>query len=307
MSEAAIEARDLTKTFKGGVVAVNGLDLTAPRGVVYGLIGRNGAGKTTTLRMLMGLLRANRGTARVLGADLWTADRAARARVAYVGQEQTIYGWLTCEELCHLGGRFYERWDTARARRLAERFDVPTDRPVGALSGGQRRKVAILLALASRAEVLILDEPAGGLDPIARRQLVDEIIDLAAAGDGTTVLFSTHIITDLERVAEMVAIMDRGRIMAETRLDEMQSTTRRVQVIFAGDGPPAGFAVPGAVRTQTAGPVVTAIVRITSDAQLDEVRAIPGARVNVFDLGLEEAFIELLGPEAAGEFGETMS
>jgi len=307
MSEPAIEARDLTKTFPGGVVAVNGLDLSAPRGVVYGLIGRNGAGKTTTLRMLMGLLRANRGTARVLGEDLWTADRAARARVAYVCQEQHLYGWMTCEELCHLAEHFYERWDAARARRLTERFDVPADRPVGTLSGGQRRKVAILLALATRAEVLILDEPAGGLDPIARRQLVDEIVDLAAAGDGTTVLFSTHIITDLERVAEMVAIMDRGRIVAETRLDELQSTTRRVQVVFAGDRPPAGFKVPGAVRTQTAGPVVTAIVRITSDAQLDEVRAIPGARVNVFDLGLEEAFIELLGPEAAGEFSETPS
>ena len=307
MSELAIQVKDLSKTFPGGTVAVNGLDMSVPPGVVYGLIGRNGAGKTTALRMLLGLLRPNRGTARVLGADMWTAPRRQRARVAYVSQTQQLHAWMTAGELCHYASHFYETWDAAYARRLAERWELDWQRQVGLLSAGEQRKVSILLALAARAEVLILDEPAAGLDPVARRQLIDEIVDSLARGDGCTVLFSTHIITDLERVAEHVGIMDRGRILTQRRLEDFQTTTKRVQVVFDADRPPPGFAIPGAVRSQTAGPVVTAVVQLASDSQLDEIRQMPGARVNVFDMGLEEAFIELLGPMGAEELTEVRS
>lgn len=307
MPDLAVEARDLTKTFPGGIVAVNGLDLTVPRGVVYGLIGRNGAGKTTTLRMLLGLLRPNRGSARVLGADLLRATPADRARVAYVSQAQQIYSWMTVDELATYLAHFYPRWDQAGARRLALRFELDVTRPLGLLSGGEQRKAAILLAFAARTEVLILDEPAAGLDPIARRQLVDEIVDLVGRGDGATVLFSTHIITDLERVAEYVGIMDRGRLLSSSRLEDLQGATRRVQVIFEGDGPPAGFVVPGAVRTRTDGPVVTALVRLASESQLDDLRRLPGVRVTVFPVGLEEMFIELLGAPEPGKPAEVLS
>lgn len=307
MSDPAIEARDLSKTFPGGVVAVNGLDLAVPPGVVYGLIGRNGAGKTTALRMLMGLLRPNRGAARVLGTDLWTAPIETRARVAYVPQLQQLHAWMTPEELCHYASHFYGRWDMAYAHGLARRFDVPWDYQVGVMSGGERRKVSILLAFAARPDVLLLDEPAAGLDPIARRELIDELIEVLSRVEGCTVLFSTHIISDLERVAEHVGIMDRGRMVAAARLDELQSRTKRVQVIFEGAAPPPGFAVPGAIRSKAEGPVVTAVVRLASDAQLDEVRRLPGVRVNVFPLGLEEIFIELFGPGSRAEFTEGVS
>jgi ABC-2 type transport system ATP-binding protein len=176
---------------------------------------------------------------------------------------------------------------------------------VGVLSGGQQRKVSILLALAARPEVLLLDEPAAGLDPIARRELVDEVVEVIARGDGTTVLFSTHIISDLERLAEMVGVMDRGRMVMSSRLDDLKTRTKRVQVIFDGTHAPADFHVPGAVRETREGPVVTAVARVESDTQLDAVKRIPGARVNVFPLGLEDAFIELFGassrPELTGE------
>ena len=131
MSELAIQAEDLSKTFPGGTVAVNGLDMSVPPGVVYGLIGRNGAGKTTALRMLLGLLRPNRGTARVLGADMWTAPRRQRARVAYVSQTQQLHAWMTAGELCHYASHFYETWDAAYARRLAERWELDWQRQVG--------------------------------------------------------------------------------------------------------------------------------------------------------------------------------
>ncbi|MHC4200887.1 MAG: ABC transporter ATP-binding protein, partial [Planctomycetota bacterium] len=194
MSDPVIEAKDLTKVFPGNVVAVSRLDLTVEPGTVYGLIGRNGVGKTTALRMLMGLLRPTKGRARVLGADLMHSPRDLRQRVAYVPQEQRLHGWMTLAELCHYCSHFYDRWDGDYARELARRSGLAWDRQVGVMSGGEQRKVYILLALAARPEVLILDEPAAGLDPIARRELIDELVDVLSRNGGTTVLFSTHII-----------------------------------------------------------------------------------------------------------------
>lgn len=306
MTDYAIEIRSLTKTFPGNVTAIDDLGMTVPRGVVYGLIGRNGAGKTTMLRLLMGLLRPDRGFGHVLGMDLRTAGPPSRARVAYVSQAQQLYPWMTLEELGYYLSHFYPQWDADRCRRLAKRFEVPADRQIGVMSGGEQRKAAIVLALSTRAEIMLFDEPAGGLDPIARRQLVDEIVDLAAAGD-TTILFSTHIITDLERVAEHVGIMDHGRLINQGRLEDLHTSTRRVQVIFLEDAPPPDFTIPGAIRSHTDGPVVTALVRLDDEAELDPIRRIPGVRVNVFPLGLEEAFIDLLGPEMSRELLEVQS
>lgn len=301
MTEHAIETSDLSKTFAGGVVAVNGLDMHVPAGVVYGLIGRNGAGKTTAIRLLMGLLRANRGEARVLGRDMWTADLAHRSRVAYVAQGQRLPGWMTLAELCEYVSNFYAKWDRPYARALGDRLDLAWDRQLGLMSGGEQRKAAVLVAFAGRPDVLLLDEPAAGLDPIARRTLVDEIIDVIGAVERCTVLFSTHIISDLERVAEYVGVIDRGRIVTESKLEDMQTRTKRVQVIFDAAAPPDGFTVPGAIRSRTEGSVVTAVVRIAADNQFDQLQQTPGVRVSVFPLSLEDMFIELFGPKSPGE------
>lgn len=294
MNEPAITAIDLAKSFRGGVIAVNGLDLSVPGGAVYGLIGRNGAGKTTTLRMLMGLLRPVRGTARVLGHDLWTAPRAVRQRVTYVSQEQQLPAAKCTAELCLAFSKLHERWDFGLAGKLAKRFGIRVDAPMAALSGGEQRKVAVLLAFAARPDVLVLDEPAAGLDPIARRHLIEEIVEFLGDGGERTVLFSTHIIEDLERVAEHVGIMDRGRMVAAGRLEDLQTGMRRVQLIFNGHAVPDGFRLPGAVRSRTEGPVLTAVVRIDTPAQLEALRATPDARVADFPLGLQDLFIELL-------------
>jgi len=301
---AAIEADNLSKTFSGGLAAVSGLDLSVPAGVVYGLVGRNGAGKTTLIRMLMGLLRPTGGTGRILGRDLWDSDPSQRQRIGYVSQMHKAHEWMTISELCRYLWHFYEKWDQPYARSLAKRFDLPWDRQIGLLSGGQQRKAAILLAFAARPEVLMLDEPAAGLDPIARRELIDETVDVIAGVSPCTVFFSTHILSDLERVAEYVGIMDRGRIVTEAKLDDLQNRTKRVQVVFNSDAIPDGFEIPGAIRTKVEGPVVTSVVRMVSETQLDELHKRPDLRVNVFPLGLEEIFIDLFGPEARGEFGD---
>lgn len=295
MCADVIEARGLTKTFSAGVVAVTDLDLAIKAGAVYGLIGRNGSGKTTTLRLLLGLLLPDRGTAKVLGCEFWRAPHEARQRVAYVSQTQRLPGGASLEDLSRQLKRFYNRWDRDHARSLAESWGLPWRRPVGGMSSGEQRQAALLLAFASRPELLILDEPAAGFDPLARRALLDQILDTMTRSDGCTILLSTHIIPDLERIADHVGMMDHGRLGLSARLDDLLDCTKRVQVIFEEDECPVNFAVPGALRTMTSGAVVSSIVRWPNGNELDMLRASTGARVQVFPVGLEEIFLALFG------------
>jgi ABC-2 type transport system ATP-binding protein len=295
MNPFIIQTRNLTKTFGHDVVALSGLDLRIERGAVYGLIGRNGAGKTTTLRLLMGLLHPTQGAALVLGQELRTARASDRARVAYVSQSQQLPSWMSLSELCRCAAAFYPRWDRGFARSLAKEWGLQWERPVSQFSGGEQRKAALFLALATRPEVLLLDEPAAGLDPIARRELIDALIGLCGHGGECTVLFCTHILSDLERIADSVGILDRGRLVLNGRLDALQSRTQRVQIIFPGEMPPPRLAIPGALRCTVAGPVVTAVIQATDPEAIEKIQRWPGVRVQVFPMGLEEIFLELVG------------
>jgi len=298
MNAAVIAANGLTKTFRDGVVAVNELDLEVERGAVYGLMGRNGSGKTTTLRLLLGLLQPDRGRARVLGWDFWRAPRSVRTRAAYVSQTQKLPAGRSLEELNRCLKRFNEQWDPSRARSLADAWGLPWTRPLGCLSSGEQRKAAILLAFAGRPEVLVLDEPAAGFDLVARRELVAQIVDAITQGDGCTVLLSTHLIGDLERVADHIGVIACGRMAISARLEDLLNRTKRVQVIFDDDMPRVHFAIPGAVRTRRAGPVVNAIVQWADRGELNALRDSTNARIQVFPMGLEEIFIGLFGHDA---------
>lgn len=295
MSTAVIEARGLTKSFAGGVVAVKDLDLVVKRGAVYGMIGRNGSGKTTALRLLMGLLRPDSGSAAILGRDFWRAPHPVRERAAYVSQTQRLPGGLTLEDLCRCQQRCNRRWDADYARTLAGQWDLPWKRAVGGLSSGEQRKAALLIAFAGRPEVLVLDEPAAGFDPVARRELVDQILDALTRGDGCTVLLSTHTMADLERMADHIGILDRGRMAISARLEDLLNQTRRVQVIFDTGQIAPRLAIPGALRVRRSGVVLDAIVSWTGDHELEALRAATTARVHVFPISLEEIFMELFG------------
>jgi ABC-2 type transport system ATP-binding protein len=296
MSETLIEARNLTKSFRDRIVAIKDLDLTVKRGMVYGLIGRNSSGKTTALRLLLGLLQADSGEARILGWNFSGAPHDIRSRVAYVCQSQCLPEALSLEQLSWCLKRCHQRWDTAYARQMAEKWSVPWQRPLGGLSGGRQRQAAVLLALAGRPEVIILDEPAAGLDPVARRELIDGVVEALTQSDGCTVLLSTHLIGDLERLASHIGILDRGRMALSLPLESLLQQFKRVQVICNDDELAAQVTVPGTIAvTRRTGAVLNAIVRWTHDGELDALRATADIRVQVFPMGLEEIFLELFG------------
>jgi len=290
-----IEAHGLTKIFHDQTVAVKDLDLQVRRGESYGLIGRNGSGKTTALRLLLGLLKADSGEARVLGWDFWVAPRAIRRRVAYVCQGQNLPERASLEQLSSCLGRYNERWDSGYAGEMAGRWGLPWRRPLGCLSSGRQRQAAILVALAGRPEVLLLDEPAAGLDPAARRELLAQIVDVLGEGNGCTVLLSTHLVGDLERIANYIGILHSGRMALSLPLETLLQQFKRVQVVFPTDEPPADFAVPGQLSQTRSGPVFKAVVRWPSGCELEALRASVDARIQVFPIGLEEIFIEFFG------------
>jgi ABC-2 type transport system ATP-binding protein len=294
MSVHDIEARGLDKRFPGGVCALDGLDLRVPRGSFYGLLGRNGAGKTTALRILMGLLGAEGGEARVLGQEMSRAPAEHRARVAYVSQVPRLYGHLDLAAHARLLACFYPRFEVRVAEELARRFELPWRRRFPLLSAGNQRKAAVVLALAARPEVLILDEPAAGLDPLARNELIDVLVDLLSQRGTTSVLLSTHLVGDLERLAEHVGILDAGRMLREAPLETLKARLRRVQIVF-DEAPPDGFALPGVLHQEQAGPVLRAVAEIPSEQELERLRRLEGARVDLFPLSLEEIFVELVG------------
>jgi len=210
----------------GAQSVLDGLDWQLLPGQVVGLLGRNGAGKTTLLESLLGLRDADAGSVRLFGQPVAALDDATRARIGYVPQQSDLFEWLTATEMLAYFRSFYPRWNEARVESLMTRWGIARDKPIGRLSGGQQQRLAIVRALAHEPDLLVLDEPVASLDPAGRhdflRELVEQVLDR-----GTTVVFSTHILSDLERVAFNVAFMSRGRIALQAPLDELLDSVRR--------------------------------------------------------------------------------
>lgn len=246
-----IQVEQVTRSF-GRVKALDGLNLSVRQGEVYGLLGRNGAGKTTTLRILMGILEADGGTLEILGQRVTRVDTALKRRIGYVSQEQTFYPWMTAVELGRFVGALYPTWDPAEYERLLKLLDVEPKRRSGQLSGGTRTKLALALALASRPPLLLLDEPTAGLDPVARREFGD-VVQRMVQERGITAFFSSHLVDEVQRLAQRVGILQAGRVEYEGEVDRLLAEVRRV--VLPEPGPvPAGFTqIRGAVWRAEAG------------------------------------------------------
>lgn len=223
---APLTVRGLQVGYHGSQV-IQGLDWELPRGQVVGLLGRNGSGKTTLLESVLGLRERSAGEVRLFGQPVDNIDDHARARIGFVPQQSDLFGWFTPRQMLDYFKSFYPRWNDAKVDGLLAHWGIAGDQPISRLSGGQQHRLSIIRALAHEPELLVLDEPVGSLDPVARRDFLRELVDAVTDRD-TTVVFSTHILSDLERVAFDVAFLRRGRIALQAPLDVLLETTRRV-------------------------------------------------------------------------------
>ena len=276
----------LSKRF-GAYVALSEVSLELHRGEVFGYLGPNGAGKTTTLRILMGLLRPTSGTARVFGRDTWRDGPQVHRQVGYVAGDVALYDRLSGAEILRYLASLRGGVDVDHAQLLAKKLDADLDRPVRTLSKGNRQKIAIIQALMARPELLVLDEPTTGLDPLVQQQ-VHELLREHAAGGGT-VLLSSHILSEVQVVADRVGILRAGRLVAVERLDDLrQKSLHHVRVTFDAPADASLFAITGVHELAIDGRTLSCSA--TQQALDPLLRAIMTSRV--VDLSCEEASLD---------------
>jgi ABC-2 type transport system ATP-binding protein len=290
MSEAAVVISKLHKAYRRHPV-LYGIDWSVPAGSVVGLLGKNGAGKTTLIKCALGLLHPESGQVSIFGQSAWALDAAVKARIGYVPQTAGLYAWMRIKQLIAYTAAFYPRWNQLLVDRLLIQWELAGDRRIGSLSMGTQQKLAIILALGHEPDLLVLDEPAASLDPAARRDFLKAVLSVAAEGT-RTVLFSTHITSDLERVADRVALLKDGHIAYDGELDALKDSVKRWHVSAVAPLP-ADFAIAGAVRSHVEGTEALLTVRGGTADALHEAEKRYGAEISVEDLTLEDIFLEL--------------
>jgi ABC-2 type transport system ATP-binding protein len=290
-SKYAIETQNLTRRY-GRVEAVSALNLKVARHQITGFLGRNGAGKSTTIRMLLGMTRPSEGCGTVLGVPIDDAkqSREIRRHVAYAGEDKELYAYMTVDQLIRFTASFYKDWRPDIAQRLVRQYELPRWRKVRELSRGMRTKLALLLAMARHPELLILDEPSEGLDPVSIEDLLRALG--AASGDGTTVFFSSHQIAEVERIADRVCIVDHGKLIADLSLDEIRQDHRRITLGFAHQPRSTAFDIQGVRQIQVSGRQLTVWAERNVEAIVDRARSMDAVSVDVAPISLREVFLE---------------
>jgi ABC-2 type transport system ATP-binding protein len=288
----------------GSVLAVNGLNLNVPRGSIYGFLGRNGAGKTSTIKMLLGLTRPTSGSAHVLGMNIRSECLAILRRTAFVSEKKTLPSSLTPSDLVRFSRGFYPRWSDKAVEKYRQLFEIPMEQRFEKLSNGNQTKVFLLLALAQGADLLILDEPTTALDPVSVDQLL-RVLAEDALDQGATVFFSSHQLEEVEQIAEYVGMVESGKLLLESRLDDIKSDFRLITA--------AGHNLPREITSQILSVEMEGSFYryvVTKDAEgFAGMLSQNGATImNVAPLSLREIFLELARKEkpcTSGNAGET--
>jgi ABC-2 type transport system ATP-binding protein len=287
-SPPIVELQRVTRKF-GDKAALDDLSLTVPRRGVFGLIGGNGAGKTTVIKHILGLLKAQTGTVRVFGLDPVANPVGTLGRIGYLSENRDLPEWMCVCELMRYTQAFFPTWDENYAEELRQAFDLDPKARIKTLSRGQRARAGLLVALAHRPELLVLDEPSSGLDPVVRRDILGAIIR-TIADEGRTVLFSSHLLDEVERVADRVAIIHQGRILLTAPMDEIKDTHRRVTLRFgqSHDRPPS---LVGTLSFEGQGAEWTYICSGESGQLRRAAEAIGATVVDDAALSLDEIFV----------------
>jgi ABC-2 type transport system ATP-binding protein len=294
--DPVIDVSGLTKGF-GGKVAVHRLNLAVPQGSIFALLGDNGAGKTTTIRMLTGLLRPDAGQATILGQDCWAAAARLRHRVGYVPERPKFYDWMTVAEIGWFTAGFYPPGFLPRYEQLAAQFRLEAKARLKTLSKGQYAKVALALALAPDPEVLLLDEPTSGLDLFVRREFLASMVGLA--GEGRTILISSHQVAEVERIASHVAFLAEGRLLLTATAEELRQRVVRVR-LRCETHPPDPSSLGTVLERNGSGSEWQAVIQDPDRRAVEALQSAPG--ISDFEetpLPLEEVYLALLGRKEA--------
>lgn len=282
---AEIRVQGLRKRF-GKHEVLRGVDLHVPAGSIFGFLGLNGAGKTTLIRILLGLIRADGGECSVAGVNPRTDALGVRQRIGYMAENQTMYAWMRVGQIIEWVGRFYPQWDSSLAEQLRGQMKLDADQKVGALSKGQSSRLALLLALAHHPRIVILDDPTLGLDPIARRDFLRDVIGYLQA-EGVTVFFSSHLLYEIEPICDRIAILHDGRILKCSPVDELRESVKRV---LLKETPNVDVQkVPGLLDVQTHDGRWLLTVEQAAQAQ-DVLRGAGSNSMSIVDMNLDEIF-----------------
>jgi len=295
---SVLEFSEIRRSFKAGIYVLDGITFSMQPGEVVGLLGRNGAGKTTLIHIAMGMLTPDSGQTRVFGISPLEDPVTVKRRIGFVSEEQVFPGWSKVGDLIAFHKYLFPRWDDGLERQLVERFAISTSSRIGKLSKGQARQVALLCAVCHRPELLLLDEPAGGLDPVVRREFLETAIQLLNR-EGTAILFSSHQMADVERIGGRVVLLDQGKVWIDRDLNRIREEIS-VAMIPRASAPDsvAIERIPGCLRVRAVYDDWHAVV----EGQPEEVsarvaKALGADGVRCVQVPLEELFIELVGGE----------
>jgi ABC-type multidrug transport system ATPase subunit len=291
MAEFVIETRKLKKNYQGKT-AVGGIDLAVRCGSIHGFLGRNGSGKTTTIKMLLGLTHPTAGEALVFG--LRPEDRKEglriRQRVGFVSEEKGLYEFAKVEQMVTFTRSFFPNWDRELEARLLKLFELPLKQSIRKLSKGMHTKLALLLALPRRADLLMLDEPTEGLDPAITEDVLQLLVGMAAGG--TTIFFSSHRLSEVEQIADQISIIERGKIVVEGALDDLKENYRRIHMVFEKEAPQVALAAVGASQFRREGRSLTVFADRNVETIVDQAYLHDAVSVDVAPVTLKEIFLE---------------
>jgi ABC-2 type transport system ATP-binding protein len=295
MNDIVLETEGLTKYY-GSTLAVEHLNLKIPRGCICGFVGRNGAGKTTAIKLMLGLLNPTAGSSKLLGCDSTELTPAIRQRIGYVTEGHRLFRWMTISELEKFQRAFFpNQWDDKFFADMLEYFDLPKKRKIKHLSNGQRAQVSLALALAPNPELLIMDDPTLGLDAAIRRQFLEGMIELIMR-QGRTVLFSSHILGDVERVSDRILVIDKGVLRANCSLEQFREAVKKVIFSFT-DSAPEKIDIEGVLHSKRVDKQLElTLVGIDDEKIADWANSVGAENYHIVQMSLEDQFIEFTAP-----------
>ena len=288
MSDHVIEINNLSRNF-GKKTALVQLSLSVPRGIVFGLVGENGAGKTTLIKHVLGLLAAQSGTVSVFGRNPVADPVGVLGEIGYLSEDRDLPDWMRVGELMRYTQAFFPSWDESFAEELRRTFELDADQKIKSLSRGQRARAGLLVALAHRPDLLVLDEPSSGLDPVVRRDILTAIVRTVAS-EGRTVLFSSHLLDEVERVSDRVAMLHNGRLVLAGPLDEIVGAHRRLVLNFP-EPQTQHPVLPGAISWEGDGREWTIVCNGELDRLKESAGNIGASVVEESAASLEEIFV----------------